>query len=103
VWRYDETTRTQILVRMIALCPACHEVKHMGLAGIRGKGKSARDHLAKVNGWSDEQVYVHVAEAFDIWRRRSKVSWKLDLSGLHPYVGAEELAVFLERANKDRT
>jgi hypothetical protein len=75
----------------------------MGLAGIRGKGKSARDHLAKVNGWSDEQVYAHVAEAFDIWRRRSKVSWKLDLSGLHPYVGAEELAVFLERANKDRT
>jgi 5-methylcytosine-specific restriction endonuclease McrA len=103
VWRYDETTRTQILVRMIALCPACHEVKHMGRAGNRGRGKRARAHLAKVNGWTDEQVRAHVAEAFDMWIRRSTVSWKLDLSGLQPYVGPEELAVLLERANKDRS
>jgi 5-methylcytosine-specific restriction endonuclease McrA len=102
VWRYDERTRTQILVRMIALCPACHEVKHMGFAGVRGRGKRARDHLAKVNGWTDEQVLAHISEAFATWARRSKVSWKLDLSGLHPYVGPEELAVLLERANKDR-
>jgi 5-methylcytosine-specific restriction endonuclease McrA len=81
VWQYDETTRAQILVRMIALCPACHEVKHMGFAGKRGRNKSARDHLAKVNGWTNDQVLAHVAEAFAIWRRRSKVSWKLDLSG----------------------
>ena len=32
VWQYDETTRTQVLARMIALCPACHEIKHLGLA-----------------------------------------------------------------------
>jgi hypothetical protein len=102
VWRYDETTHTQILVRMIALCPACHEVKHIGLAGIRGRGKTARAHLATVNGWSEEQVFAYVAEAFAIWRRRSELPWKLDLSGLHPYVGDEELAVLLERANKDR-
>jgi hypothetical protein len=73
-----------------------------GLCGKRGRNKSARDHLAKVNGWTNDQVLAHVAEAFAIWRRRSKVSWKLDLSGLHPYVGPEELAVLLERANKDR-
>jgi hypothetical protein len=27
VWRYDDRTRVQLLVRMIALCPACHQVK----------------------------------------------------------------------------
>jgi hypothetical protein len=102
VWRYEETTHTQILVRMIALCPACHEVKHMGLAGIRDRGKIARAHLATVNGWSGEQVVAHVAEAFAIYGRRSKLSWKLDLSGLRPYVEDEEMAILLERAKKDR-
>lgn len=91
VWRYDDMTHTQILVRMIALCPACHEVKHMGRAGNRGRGKNARAHLAEVNGWSNEQVLAHVAEAFATWRRRSELTWRLDLSGLRPYVSEGEL------------
>jgi hypothetical protein len=37
-WRYNDLIRTQTLVRMIALCPACHQVKHVGLANVRGKG-----------------------------------------------------------------
>jgi hypothetical protein len=41
VWEYDETAHVQRLVRMIALCPACHEVKHIGLAGLKGRGEQA--------------------------------------------------------------
>jgi hypothetical protein len=26
----------QALVRMIVLCPACHQVKHLGLANVQG-------------------------------------------------------------------
>jgi hypothetical protein len=56
VWRYDDRTRTQMLVRMIALCPACHQVKHIGLANVKGKGAQARGHLARVNGWTLAQA-----------------------------------------------
>ena len=37
VWDYDDARRVQRLVRLIALCPACHEVKHLGLAAKRGR------------------------------------------------------------------
>jgi hypothetical protein len=36
VWRYDDRTLVQALVRMIALCPACHQVKHLGFANVQG-------------------------------------------------------------------
>jgi hypothetical protein len=103
VWRYDDASRTQTLVRMVALCPACHEVKHMGLAGLRGRGAQARAHLATVNGWSAQAAAAHVAEAFATWERRSAVPWKLDLSGLRPYVDEPELDELLRRASSDRT
>src|SRR6266487_2075486 len=40
VWRYDDRTRVQLLVRMIALCPVCHQVKHIGLANGQGRGRA---------------------------------------------------------------
>jgi hypothetical protein len=39
VWRYDDRTSVQMLVRMIALCPACHQVKHIGLANVHGRAR----------------------------------------------------------------
>jgi hypothetical protein len=39
------TTRAQRLERMIALCPSCHRVKHMGKARIDGKYDAALRHL----------------------------------------------------------
>ena len=48
VWRYDDRARVQALVRMIALCPSCHGVKHMGFAHARGTSAEAREHLARV-------------------------------------------------------
>lgn len=50
-WAYDEGTATQRLVRLIALCPACHEVTHFGRAQVIGRGDIARAHLMQVNGW----------------------------------------------------
>lgn len=32
VWDYDDDRKIQRLERRVALCPACHEVKHAGLA-----------------------------------------------------------------------
>jgi hypothetical protein len=92
VWRYDDRTGVQTLVRMIALCPDCHQVKHFGLAEVKGEGARARAHLARVNGWTLEQADAYLAEAFRVWAQRGQASWTLDLEGLHPYVLGSEYA-----------
>jgi len=85
VWEYDEAAGVQRLVRMLALCPACHEVKHIGLAGIRGRADLAREHLARVNGWSLAVADRYIQKAFATWRARSTRSWSLDISSLRQY------------------
>ena len=78
VWRYDEATRTQVLERMIGLCPACHGVKHMGRSQTVGKGDEALAHLASVNGWPPDLARRYVDLAFFVWGKRSSLSdWKL--------------------------
>jgi hypothetical protein len=54
VWVYDHEAKIQRLERLVALCPACHEVKHAGLASKRGRLEAVIDHLADVNGWATE-------------------------------------------------
>jgi len=100
VWRYDDLTRTQVLARMIALCPACHEVKHFGLANLRGKGAKARAHLMGVNDWTARQVDAYIEAAFRVWEHRSQGLWTLDLGGLAPYVTSEQLQATLRRADR---
>jgi hypothetical protein len=85
VWEYDETTAVQRLVRMVALCPACHEVKHMGLAGIKGRGEIAAAHLAEVNGWTPHLTAQYIDQAFAVWEGRSDRTWSLDVSALAAY------------------
>jgi hypothetical protein len=92
VWRYDDRTRVQMLVRMIALCPACHQVKHIGFANVKGKGAQARAHLARVNGWTLAHADAYISEAFGVWAQRSQGPWTLDLEGLRPYVLGSEYA-----------
>ena len=82
-WEYDDTNRVQKLVGLEALCPYCHEVRHIGRAISVGNGDRAMIHLDRVNGWPPEQTAEHVAQAFATWRERSKHAWTLDLSWLH--------------------
>ena len=81
-WHYDETTKVQHLVGLIALCPACHEVKHIGRAGAVGRGKQAMQHLMKVNKWSLQEASDYINNAFETWERRSREGWSLDISWL---------------------
>ncbi|HEY0546478.1 MAG TPA: HNH endonuclease [Pyrinomonadaceae bacterium] len=85
VWRYDDETHVQKLERLIALCPACHEVKHIGLAGVRGRQRQALAHLAKVNGWSKEDATLYLEACFEQWSKRSRHEWKLDISYLERF------------------
>jgi hypothetical protein len=98
VWRYHDQTRVQTLVRMIALCPACHQVKHIGLANVQGWGAQARAHLARVNGWTLAQADTYITETFQVWAQRSQGPWTLDLEGLRPYVLGSEYARIVRQA-----
>lgn len=94
MWSYDEVPEAsdadhaghvQRLVRLTALCPACHTVKHWGLAMIReGRGEmpagSTLAHLCAVNGWDRETGLRHVEESIIVWRRRNRFTWDLDLT-----------------------
>jgi hypothetical protein len=79
-WEYDEKNHIQKLVRLVALCHMCHNATHMGRAGVVGKGKEAKQHLAVVRGWTDKETDAHVRNAFTIWLARNKIKWELDLT-----------------------
>ena len=80
IWQYDDWKHIQKLVRLIALCPACHEVKHYGRACVMGNEARAFLHLQKVNQWSAGKSQRYVNLAFDVWQSRSCYDWKIDLS-----------------------
>jgi len=85
IWSYDDETKFQILKGLIALCPDCHRVKHMGRANVTGKGEIAMEHLGKVNQWSYAETEHYIDQQFDVWERRSQHMWGLNLDWLDDY------------------
>lgn len=85
IFAYDDVTHVQRLVKLAALCPSCHEVKHLGLAGVRGRRAAAIAHLARVNDWSTADAELYAEGCFELWSRRSNHQWKLDLSYLEQF------------------
>ena len=83
IWDYNDETQVQKLLGLIALCPPCHQVKHIGLAAVRGFLPNACRHLGKVNQWPMELVEQYVGRQFQIHQIRSAFSWMIDLSWLH--------------------
>jgi hypothetical protein len=83
IWKYDDELKTQTLLGFVSLCPPCHEVKHFGYARTQGKNKQATKHLAKVNAWEEFETLYYIQEQFEVWERRSKVQWKLNLDYLN--------------------
>jgi hypothetical protein len=98
LWRFDDPVRVQTLVRVVALCPDCHAVKHWETVRKHGGDTQARAHLARINGWSLAQTDAHIRDAFGRWAQRSQGPWILDLEGLRPYLGAAEYARVARRA-----
>ncbi len=82
IWRYDLPSETQILDDLVALCPSCHEVKHIGFAEVRGRQEQALKHLAGVNGWTYLEAATYVTRCFELWRARSTMEWDLDITWL---------------------
>lgn len=102
VWTYDDEAHIQHLTRLIALCPACHLVKHLGSAIMRGQGQAGFAHLARVNGWNFEEAKQHFREALNVWKARSEHDWTLDLEGLRNY-GIDPDTIELASSGEDHS
>jgi hypothetical protein len=80
IWRYEDLTLKQVLSDVLALCSLCHEVKHIGLAGMNDRLTIAKKRLCKLNNWSNEIMEEYLAICWKIWRYRSRNHWTRDLN-----------------------
>lgn len=83
-WRFekgaDGQPNWQILDNIVALCPDCHEVKHIGLAELNGRGNEAAERLAMLNNWTIGQAEVYLNNQFNTWEQRGRMEWQLEIS-----------------------
>jgi 5-methylcytosine-specific restriction endonuclease McrA len=86
IWDFNDAEKIQTLRGLISLCPRCHEVKHIGLAGKRGRSQEAKSQLAKVNNWSKVQAQDYINESFEVWSERSNHEWTLDISWVEEHL-----------------
>lgn len=89
MWEYDDKKRIQKLIRMIALCPNCHQVKHIGLSEMRGQLAECLEHLAKVNNWTLGQANNYAREQMELWRERSEFYYEIDIDFLKRQFGID--------------
>lgn len=80
LWSYEEKHHIQRLDGLIALCPLCHQCKHLGFAEKIGNLDAVLEHLRKVNGINERQCSAYVQWAYTQQRLRSGFLWQLDLS-----------------------
>lgn len=85
IWEFNDKKLIQTLIGMIALCPNCHLVKHMGFANISGKRSIATNHFIKVNNLKRDEAQNLINDAFALWKKRSQYLYKLDISYLKKY------------------
>ena len=82
IWDYDDNANIQTLIGMEALCNSCHLVRHIGRASVIGKLEIAIKHLCKINGWSKSDAELYIEAVFEVWARRSKKEWKINVDML---------------------
>jgi 5-methylcytosine-specific restriction endonuclease McrA len=100
IWEYDDKKHIQRLIGFIALCPKCHQVKHLGHSRIKGLYNTAIKHLRKVNGFSKKQCDKYIDEVYAKYFERSKHNWKLDLSHMENYGKPADLNEMMKQFNK---
>lgn len=88
VWKYDDRLRLQKLVRLIALCPRCHRVKHIGLTlaqGRRDRTEEALEWFCHVNQVAPHVALAHIQSVFAEHQIRSQHRYQLDVELLRRY------------------
>ncbi len=83
LWDYDDKKHVQKLTGFIALCRLCHAVKHMGLTELRARNAEAvKEHFLKINQCDRKTFENERKIAFELFEKRSKHGWKIDVGGM---------------------
>lgn len=85
IWDYDDEAGVQTLVDIWPLCTMCHRVKHLGRTREHStleQWTRVIEHMQRVNGWDGATVERYIILQFEIWRMRSVMEWRLDVSFL---------------------
>ena len=85
IWDYDDKSHIQRLDGIVALCPPCHQVKHIGFAQVQGKHLDAFNHLLKVNNLTWAQGEEYLEQVLHVYLDRSEHEWVLDCSMLEEH------------------
>ena len=98
VWIYDDNNLTQTLGHFQSLCPLCHEVKHIGLAGVLGNGERAANRFKRINQLDEALASKIKSAVFRQWNIRSRQQWTLDIEHLRQHgLNPDELKEKYER------
>ena len=86
IFEYDEETKIQKLTGFMSLCRKCHQVIHFENTRLRATEGNFElepfiEHFMKVNNCDRKTFDEHRTKALDIWRKRNKVEWSVDLGG----------------------
>jgi hypothetical protein len=90
VWSYDDVNHVQTLVGMIALCPNCHQAKHIGRTlSVADEATQDRvlQHIMRVNRWPHGLLLLALEVAFTQHAERSQHQWTLDISWIEHLIG----------------
>ena len=82
-WSYDDERRLQKLEDVVALCGACHAVKHVSRSYLVGKGDTVEAQFKKVNGVSQSEYHEALGAANEEYKRSNAIEgWTTDISWL---------------------
>jgi hypothetical protein len=93
-WNFDDVNHVQKLVGYEVVCEDCNLVMHLGYAGVVGKMELALSQLMKLTGYNQRRINELVEEIFDEWSRRSKFTWKIDVSLENKDAESEQIKLF---------
>ena len=79
-WAYDDAACVQTLKGVVALCPACHLVRHWGKAIMTGQDEIAVEHMMRLNNWTRRQAEAEGDAGMESWQARSQRDWQVDYS-----------------------
>jgi len=78
VWDFDIKAKTQTLKNIIALCSACHGVKHFRNSERIGYGENAKRHFLRINKCEPLVFAKHYADAQMLFDKHNEVlRWNL--------------------------
>ena len=80
VWKFQDKKKVQKLSKLMALCPLCHQAKHIGRTSFIGKAEYAYERLQEINKWDIVQLTEEINKAYKKNKERSLYDWTLDLS-----------------------